>query len=92
VLVQNIKFRWDEAKNTWLKANRDVSFEGVVAAVEDGKLIDDQEHPTRPHQRIMVVVLRNYVCAVPYVMDGDIRFLKTIYPDRKLKAQFQPEE
>jgi uncharacterized DUF497 family protein len=44
--MNTTKFKWDAAKNEWLKLNRGLSFEGVVAAIEDGKLLDDVEHPS----------------------------------------------
>lgn len=83
----NIK--WDNAKNDWLKANRDASFEAVVAALQSGKLIDDVEHPQRTNQRIFIVELNEYICAVPYVLNEGVIFLKTIYPDRKMKAKYR---
>ncbi len=86
------KIKWDQSKNEWLKANRNLSFESVSAAIEEGKVIDDINHPSRPHQRIMIVPLGGFVCAVPYVENDGHIFLKTIYPDRKMKSKYQPEE
>lgn len=82
---------WDGAKNDWLKVNREISFEAVVAALEAGKLIDDVEHPQRPNQCIFIVELNSYICAVPYVVSEGVIFLKTIYPDRKMKAKYRNE-
>jgi hypothetical protein len=86
-----VHIKWDDVKNEWLKANRDVSFEAVVAALQIGKLIDDVEHPQRPNQRIFIVELNDYICAVPYVLNEGVVFLKTIYPDRKMKAKYRKE-
>jgi hypothetical protein len=47
-----------------------VCFEDIVAAIESGGLIDDIEHPNKdryPGQRILVVLAKDYVYAVPYV-------------------------
>ena len=85
----NIK--WDVDKNDWLKANRSVSFEAVVAVLQAGKQIDDVEHPQRSNQRIFIVELNSYTCAVPYVVDEGTIFLKTIYPDRKMKVKYRTE-
>jgi hypothetical protein len=82
---------WDKAKNVWLKANRAVSFEGVVAALASGKLIDDLVHPQRPNQRIFILELHHHMCAVPVVTNEGIVFLKTIYPDRKLNVRYRKE-
>ncbi len=89
--MQRDKVKWDQDKNAWLKANRGVSFEAVIDAMESDKIIDDLAHPARPHQRIMIVELAGYICAVPYESDGESLFLKTIYPDRKMKDKYRPE-
>jgi hypothetical protein len=89
MVFTNIK--WDNAKNDWLKANRDASFEAVVAALQSGKLIDDVEHPQRANQSIFIVQLNEYICAVPYVLNECVIFLKTIYPDPKMKAKYRKE-
>lgn len=83
--------KWDEAKNVWSKANRDLSFEAVVSALLSGQMIDDVEHPQRRNQRIFIVELNGYMCAVPYVREEGTVFLKTIYPDRKMKAKYGSE-
>lgn len=31
----------------------------------------------------MIVEFNNYTYAIPYVIDGDVYFLKTIFPSRK---------
>jgi hypothetical protein len=87
--VKFADIKWDLAKNVWLKANRGISFESVIAALEAGELIDDVAHPQRPNQRIFILELNDYICAVPYVLSDGIVFLKTIYPDRKLKDRYE---
>ena len=82
--MQKPEFRWNEDKNQWLKRERKVSFEAVVAASESGNLIVDIDHPTRENQRLFIVEINNYLCTVPYVTDGTVYFLKTIYPNRDL--------
>ena len=83
--------KWDEARNDWLRANRNLSFEAVVSALQSGKLTDDVEHPQRRNQRIFIVELNGYMCAVPYVGDEGMVFLKTVYTDRKMKAQYEAQ-
>lgn len=77
---------WDQTKNDWLIEHRGLSFEAVVAALEAGEFLDDFAHPRRANQRLLVVELHGYVCAV---RDGDKIFLKTIYPDRDLMAKYR---
>ncbi len=84
-------YDWDEFKNSRLKTERGVSFEDVLAAIDDNRLLDDLEHPNKgryPGQRELVVNLDNYVYLVPYVEDNEKIFLKTIIPSRKATKQY----
>ncbi len=84
---------WNEGKNALLKAHPDraVGFEDIVSAIESGGLLDDIEHlndSRYPHQRQYIVLFNNYVYCVPYLVDGDTIFLKTIFPSRKLTRKY----
>ena len=84
-------YDWDELKNSRLKAERRVSFEDVLAAIDDNRLLDDLEHPNKgryPGQRELVINLDDYVYLVPYVEDDEKIFLKTIIPSRKATKQY----
>ena len=70
--------RWDPLKNAWLKRMRGVSFEEILRAT----LVTIEEHPKRPHQKLMLFELDGYIWTVPYVRTGDDVFLKTIFPSR----------
>jgi len=86
-------FRWSSGKNKDLQAQRGVSFEAVVVAIESGDLLDIVEHPKQaqyPGQRILVVLISGYVHLVPYVEAGDHLFLKTIIPSRKATIAYRP--
>ena len=79
-------FRWGPGKNEALKAERGISFESVVVAIESGGLLDVLTHPNQakyPQQRILVVSADNYVYLVPFLEDDDCYFLKTVIPSRK---------
>jgi uncharacterized DUF497 family protein len=79
-------FRWSPEKNETLTANRGVSFESMVVAIESGGLLDILAHPNPakyPRQRILVVAADNYAYLVPFVEEDDCFFLKTIIPSRK---------
>ncbi len=81
------RYLWNDEKNAVLQRERGLSFEMVVEALEAGNLLGDMPHPdgTRYHnQRVLHVMVNGYACAVPFVEDGDVRFLKTIYPSRKV--------
>jgi len=83
--------RWNNEKNEWLKANRKVSFEAVLLAVSNDGFIDDIQHPNEilyPNQRLLIVKIKDYVYAVPYVENEEEKFLKTIIPSRKLQKKY----
>ena len=84
-------FRWNPEKNEALKADRGVSFESVVVAIESGGLLDILTHPNPakyPRQRILVAAADNYVFLVPFVEEEDYFFLKTIIPSRKATRDY----
>lgn len=70
--------RWNPLKSDWLKRTRGVSFEEVT----NSRFLGITEHPSRSHQKLMLFELGRYVWVVPFVRDGDDRFLKTAFPSR----------
>ncbi len=87
--MKSLDFRWNEEKNQLLKQTRNVSFESVVAASENDLVLDDIAHPTRPNQRILIVSVDGYVYAAPYVREGNVIFLKTVYPNRDFHEKYK---
>jgi hypothetical protein len=86
-----VQYDWNNDKNSELKRIRNVCFEQVVLHIAQGDLLDILEHPNKaryPNQKVLVVKMIDYVYAVPFVEDGDIRFLKTIIPSRKLTRHY----
>jgi predicted ABC-type exoprotein transport system permease subunit len=84
-------FRWSIEKNELLKFERGISFEAVVVALETGGLMDLLEHPNPnkyPNQRILLVVIMNYVYLVPFIEEDDHYFLKTMIPSRKATRDY----
>ena len=84
-------FRWSPEKNEVLKAERGISFESVVVAIESGGVLDILAHPNQakyPQQRILVVAADSYVYLVPFLDDNDCYFLKTIIPSRKATRDY----
>ncbi len=90
-------FNWNDEKNELLKRTRKISFEEIVIAIEEGRVVDVVKHRNTnqyPNQYIYLIMYRDYVWAVPYVVDekaGEI-FLKTIYPSRKLTQQYREKK
>lgn len=84
-------FRWDPDKNAALLAERGVSFETMVVAIESGGLLDILSHPNParyPRQRIMVVAAGNYAYLLPFIEEPQHYFLKTIIPSRKATRDY----
>ena len=84
-------FRWDADKNERLKAGRAISFEEIVAAIEEDGLKDILVHPNQsryPGQVVLVVAYRDYVFLVPSVEEKTHYFLKTIIPSRKATRDY----
>lgn len=84
-------FRWNAEKNEALRAERGVSFESMVVAVEGGGLLDILAHPNQAKyrgQRILVVAHDSYAYLVPFVEEQDHFFLKTIIPSRKATRDY----
>ena len=78
-------FDWDQAKNERLQSERGLSFESIVAAIDQNGVLDDIENPSAnfPHQRALVVRIDDYAVLVPYVWDGEVKFLKTAFRSRR---------
>jgi uncharacterized DUF497 family protein len=81
---------WDEEKNALLREEREVSFEQVLIAIEEGKLLDILDHTNKKyaHQQILVVEIDCYAYLVPFVETEKELFLKTIIPSRKATKQY----
>jgi len=91
-----VKFniRFNEEKNFLLQETRGISFDEVVKAIEKGEILDDLKNKNYPKQRVLVVEIKNYVYAVPYVINKErkIIFLKTVYPSRILTKKYLRKE
>ena len=84
-------FDFNPEKNAILKKERDISFEEVIATIEAGEILDVVAHPNKkryPRQKIYYLRLRDYVYLVPFVRDGQVIFLKTIIPSRKMTKYY----
>ncbi|BCG64206.1 MAG: toxin, BrnA family [Methyloprofundus sp.] len=82
--LQEITYEWDDDKNNLLKSSdRKISFEEVVFALKNERLLDIISSPTHRNQECLVLNINSYVYIVPFVQEGNRVFLKTIYPSRK---------
>ena len=82
-----LQFDFSPEKNHQLIQERGISFEEVIAAIEEGAVLDIITHPKPDkylNQEIYVLNIKNYVYLVPFVRkDKTTIFLKTIFPHRK---------
>ena len=84
-------FRWNPEKGDKLKAERGISFEAIVIAIQSGGLLDILAHPNAdkyPRQQILVVGFDGYAYLIPYVEEDAYFFLKTIIPSRKATRDY----
>lgn len=72
------ELRWSDDKNEKLRVERGISFSELLAA----RFIDDRIHPQKPHQRMFLVEVCEYIWAIPFVLQNDEVFLKTGFPSR----------
>jgi len=79
------EIKWSPLKSKRLKRIRGVSFEEIIHA----KLLGIRRHPSRDNQRVLVYEYKGYVWAVPFVFESEGIFLKTIYPNRKLRKIYK---
>jgi len=86
-----MKYIFDEEKNLKLKYERDISFEEVIEAIEEKKVVKVLKHHNKgkyPLQEIMFVEIKDYIWEVPFLDGGDSLTLKTAYPSRKANAKY----
>lgn len=84
-------FDWSVDKNEQLKAEREISFEDVVIAIVEGRVLEKSPHPDQkkyPNQKIYVVEINQYAYVVPFVENDEKIFLKTIIPSRKATKKY----
>ncbi len=87
-----MKYEWDPSKNEWLKRERGISFEDIVFHLSEGDAWKVADHPNPadyPGQRIYFVIVNGYIYMVPYVVEDDYIFLKTVIPSRKATKDFK---
>ena len=86
-----MKYEWNPEKNKWLNKNRNISFEQIIFHLGRGDLWGTSDHPNQdkyPGQKLYFVIVDNYICIVPHVVEDDYIFLKTIIPSRKATKDF----
>ncbi|BBJ31629.1 hypothetical protein RAS_07380 [Rickettsia asiatica] len=84
-------FEFNQDKNIALLKEREISFEQVIALIEQDYVLNIQDHPNQgkyPNQKIYVVEIDGYCYLVSCVINEDKVFLKTIIPSRKATKEY----
>lgn len=90
-----MRYEWDPKKIERLKKERHISFEKIVFHLSQGDVWRVADHPDQENysgQRIYFVVVEDYIYLVPYVLEEDYVFLKTIIPSRKATKAYKKEQ
>ncbi len=79
----NYTYDFLREKNQKLVLERNISFEEIISAIQNGCLIDIVEHPNSEkyyNQKMYIVELNHYIYLVPFIIqDDETIFLKTIF-------------
>jgi len=89
-----MRYEWNPEKNEELKKERDISFEQIVFHLIQGDVWKIANHPDQkkyPGQKIYFVIVEGYVYLVPFVIEGEYYFLKTIIPSRKATSDYSED-
>jgi hypothetical protein len=90
--IIGMRYEWSPEKNEWLKKERRISFEQIVFHLLQGDIWKVADHPdpmAYPGQRIYFVIVEEYIYLVPFVVEKDYVFLKTIIPSRKATRDYK---
>jgi len=88
-----MRFVWNEDKKNVLRQQRKISFEQILAAIENKQIVDVIEHPNKIKYKGQIYIMVNYdeyIFVVPAVISesGEECFLKTIYSSRKYTQKY----
>ena len=90
-----MKYEWNPAKNELLKKERHISFEQIIFHLSRGDVWKMTDHPDQsnyPGQKLYFVIVDSYIYVVPYVVEKEYIFLKTIIPSRKATKMYKEEQ
>ena len=90
--IRNMKiFKWNVEKNELLEKTRGITFEEIVQRISSGAKVIETDHPNKrkyPNQKIMIVDVDGYAYLIPYILENEEYFLKTIIPSRKATKKY----
>lgn len=86
-----LQFKYNQAKNNKLLAERGIGFEEIIGAINSGNLLAVTDHYNKKykHQKILYVRILDQVYVVPFVQENkNTVFLKTLFPSRKARKLY----
>ena len=81
---------YDDKKSRILKLERNIDIEDILKIIIDKKYIDILEHPKRKGQQIFILLYRDYIHVVPFIVDKDDNIIiKTVFPSRNFNKIYK---
>ena len=80
-----MQYLFDKAKNEKLKSERGISFEEIIDYLDAAADIVVYDHPNQiqyPNQKIIELVIKDYIWRLPVKYTAEGIVLKTAYPSR----------
>ncbi len=75
---------WDIDKYKKLKEERNIDLVEIEQIILNKKYITTLKNHSRPSQKLFIILYKNYIHAVPYIIDKNRNIiLKTVYASRK---------
>ena len=92
--IELMRFRWNPAKEKLLKEKGRPSFDEVIKAIAENRIIAELTNPNYPGQSILIIELppRKILCAVPTTQNGEELYFHTVYPSQKYTKAYKRKE
>jgi hypothetical protein len=84
-------YEWSEKKEIIVFIERWVTFEQILESIEQGAKTRVTPHWNTgkyPDQKILYCSMHNYIRYIPFKEHGNVRYLITIIPSKKLTKKF----
>lgn len=94
-MFDDFYFEFDAQKNVLLQQERGISFEHIIVLIKNGNISSVKPHHNQkkyPNQYVAEIISSNYIYIVPFVIENNKIFLKTIYPSRKATKNYKKGE
>jgi hypothetical protein len=85
---------WDQKRSERLQIEREISFEDIFVAMEEGNILDIIEHLNKNHYpqlKFFVIDVDHYAYIVPFYEDDEKITLQTIIPSRRATEKYLVE-